>query len=136
MQSNEVRIPKADFDFSPTAQPCQYFKSSYARSLSFSSGTTKSLDIAINFGLKEVDIDLSPPSLGSPSRATLNSMMAARSLLFTDTPPPATNDGDSSGEQQFIKNIWLTAHGKPKSPLKGTAAASVQVRKSEKGAEL
>uniref|UniRef100_A0A182WCB4 Uncharacterized protein n=1 Tax=Anopheles minimus TaxID=112268 RepID=A0A182WCB4_9DIPT len=42
LQSNEVRIPKKsnDFDGSKSAGggPCQYFKSSFARSLSFSQG--------------------------------------------------------------------------------------------------
>lgn len=78
LQSNEVRIPKTatstsfklsgvfsapkakgeepggpasnppDFDL---GSPCQYFKSSFARSLSMHSHQTKSLDFGVNFGL-------------------------------------------------------------------------------------
>uniref|UniRef100_A0A182NIG8 Uncharacterized protein n=1 Tax=Anopheles dirus TaxID=7168 RepID=A0A182NIG8_9DIPT len=41
LQSNEVRIPKKSNEFDVTGSsvaPCQYFKSSFARSLSFSQG--------------------------------------------------------------------------------------------------
>lgn len=91
MQSNEVRIPKGEFDFSPTAQPCQYFKSSFAKSLSFCSTQTKSLDLEINFNLQEFDnvteIKVtSPPSLDFQTRSTskgaAGAIKAARSLLF------------------------------------------------------
>lgn len=67
LQSKEVRIPKLDFDLTTTAAPCQYFyKSSFARSLSYSNNNnnkttnnhngyhhnqTKSLDFGINYGL-------------------------------------------------------------------------------------
>ncbi|XP_058120131.1 sericin 1 [Anopheles ziemanni] len=66
LQSNEVRIPKksTEFDLSAPAAPSQYFKSSFARSLSFSQGPggpgggpygsaeqhfTRSLDFDVNF---------------------------------------------------------------------------------------
>ncbi|KFB48629.1 AGAP006374-PA-like protein [Anopheles sinensis] len=67
LQSNEVRIPKKSTEFDLTASPAapsQYFKSSFARSLSFSQGPggpgggpygsaeqhfTRSLDFDVNF---------------------------------------------------------------------------------------
>lgn len=104
MQSNEVRIPKnPDFDLSPTAPPCQYFKSSFARSLSLTTSGTKSLDIDINFGLSPFDLMVdqvnddvsvvnnnkkykmnneSPRSLAM-SCGSMGALKAARSLLFT-----------------------------------------------------
>lgn len=52
LQSNEIRVPKPEFEYN-SQEPCQYFKSAFARSLSFSNNKTKSLDIGINFGLKK-----------------------------------------------------------------------------------
>ncbi|XP_029725808.2 lateral signaling target protein 2 homolog [Aedes albopictus] len=72
LQSNEVRIPKkTEFDVSSSAAPSQYFKSSFARSLSFSQSGgspygagggggsdqhhfTRSLDFEVNFGLATI----------------------------------------------------------------------------------
>lgn len=67
LQSNEVRIPKkTGFDVSSSAAPCQYFKSSFARSLSFNQNGgspyggagqhhfTRSLDFEVNFGLATI----------------------------------------------------------------------------------
>lgn len=52
LQSNEIRVPKPEFEYN-SQEPCQYFKSAFARSLSFSNNKTKSLDIGINFGLNK-----------------------------------------------------------------------------------
>lgn len=120
MQSNEVRIPKnPDFDLSPTAPPCQYFKSSFARSLSLTTSGTKSLDIDINFGLSPFDISSvndqdddvtviinnnnkkyktnneSPRSLAM-SCGSMGAINAARSLLFTH---------DSTGHENINNNL-------------------------------
>lgn len=51
LQSNEIHIPKPEFDLTSSAAPCEYFKSSFARSLSFTNTKAKSLDFSINFGL-------------------------------------------------------------------------------------
>ncbi|XP_063700296.1 serine-rich adhesin for platelets [Culicoides brevitarsis] len=113
MQSNEVRIPKnADFDLSPSAPPCQYFKSSFARSLSLTSSGTKSLELDINFGLspfemspidkditviennnnnKKYKLNESPRSL---SGGSMGAIKAARSLLFSGEPDKNSNVGD------------------------------------------
>lgn len=53
-QSKEIRIPKPEFDLT-SSSPCQYFKSSFARSLSFSSNKTKSLDFGINYGNSNIN---------------------------------------------------------------------------------
>lgn len=110
MQSNEVRIPKGEFDFSPTAQPCQYFKSSFAKSLTFCSNQTKSLDLEINFNLHEFDnvteIKVtSPPSLDfqtQTSKGIAGAIKAARSLLFPldnrNTNSEPTKNGDATDE--------------------------------------
>lgn len=77
LQSNEVRIPKkTGFDVSSSAAPCQYFKSSFARSLSFNQNGgspyggagqhnhfTRSLDFEVNFGLATIPDQ--PSSVGS-----------------------------------------------------------------------
>lgn len=50
LQSNEIRIPKPEFDLkSSIGDSCHYFKSSFARSLSFAGNNqTKSLDLGMN----------------------------------------------------------------------------------------
>lgn len=104
MQSNEVRIPKGEFDFSPHAQPCQYFKSSFAKSLTFCTNQTKSLDLEMNFKLHEFDDSteikiISPPSLDfMTSRGTAGAINAARSLLFPlDNSPDKACNGSGGG---------------------------------------
>lgn len=127
MQSNEVRIPKnnADFDFSPTAPPCQYFKSSFARSLSLTTSGTKSLEIDINFGLTPFDISSSSSSFDTDSTkidhesprsltmscGSMGAIKAARSLLFNDSAKKTENNNNH--EQQQVpaddhknSNVW------------------------------
>lgn len=54
LQSSEVRIPKVEpnggggFEFS-TLAPCPYFQSSFARSLSFNTNQSQSLDFELSF---------------------------------------------------------------------------------------
>lgn len=137
MQSNEIRIPKnhGDFDFSPTAQPCQYFKSSYARSLSLTIGTeqTKSLEIGLNFGLSTFENDLGAKILDSstPTKSgfafkhdkqpkslsfgSMGALHAARSLLYTEDNKNSTNktimadeaqDANVTLTEQINANVW------------------------------
>lgn len=50
LQSSEVRLPKIDsnFEFS-SVTPCAYFQSSFARSLSFNTNQSQSLDFELSF---------------------------------------------------------------------------------------
>lgn len=65
LQSSEVRLPRNDsFEFSannksnvsPIKSPgCQYFKSSFARSLSFNTNQSQSLDFELSFRISKCD---------------------------------------------------------------------------------
>lgn len=74
LQSKEIHIPKPDFDLSNSAAPCQYFKSSFARSLSFSSNKAKSLDFCVNYGMTKA-ITNGPVSINEESPSTINDLM-------------------------------------------------------------
>lgn len=95
MQSSEVRIPKIDssFEFS-TVTPCQYFQSSFARSLSFNTNQSQSLDFELSFRIggkgcpattkttnDEEDEDQVPPPL--PSTAPPSIIYDKPSPIFT-----------------------------------------------------
>ena len=104
LQSNEVRIPKPEFDLNSSSQ-CQYFKSSFARSLSFSCSQTKSLDFGLNTSLsrkfsreaptinEEVTIS---PQLPSSSASSFSSS------AFENT---ITNDAGSAVPKN-LRNLW------------------------------
>lgn len=66
LENNEVRLPKNDsFEFSPNNKTnvspikspasCQYFKSSFARSLSFNTNQSQSLDFELSFRISKCD---------------------------------------------------------------------------------
>lgn len=76
LQSKEIHIPKPDFDLTNSAAPCQYFKSSFARSLSFSSNKAKSLDFCINFGIAKGNHG--PSSISEESPSTINEMIIGK----------------------------------------------------------
>lgn len=115
MQSNEVRIPKGEFDFSPTAQPCQYFKSSFAKSLSFCNNQTKSLDLEINFNRADFKVN-SPPSLNfqtQASKGTAGAIKAARSLLFPldNNQSKQTHSCASVGAVDNLNSVYEDVNG-------------------------
>lgn len=84
LQSNEIRVPKPEFEYD-SQEPCQYFKSAFARSLSFSNNKTKSLDIGINFGL---------------NKNSENGTITEDALFDVNSP----QDDDVTPEN--IKNVW------------------------------
>ncbi|KAL9699764.1 hypothetical protein quinque_003205 [Culex quinquefasciatus] len=138
LQSNEVRIPKkssgTEFDVSATAAPCQYFKSSFARSLSFSQGGqgqyggdqnhfTRSLDFEVNYGLSTIPDGggggssqttpsaspvFDPPELGHGGRTTkvTNGISAANGGVVKTL----WNYGKGSGTTRKLANSLLLLH--------------------------
>lgn len=80
LQSSEVRLPRNDsFEFSannknnvsPIKSPgCQYFKSSFARSLSFNTNQSQSLDFELSFRISKCDTS-SPSEELDTSQSTL-----------------------------------------------------------------
>ncbi|XP_058464745.1 uncharacterized protein LOC131438628 [Malaya genurostris] len=117
LQSNEVRIPKkTGFDVSSSAAPCQYFKSSFARSLSFSqggggSGTaqyaaagehfTRSLDFEVNFGLSTI------PDMGSSQASTPSASPVYDPDREDDKAKLANGIANSNGG--VVKTLWSYA---------------------------
>ncbi|EDS45685.1 conserved hypothetical protein [Culex quinquefasciatus] len=125
LQSNEVRIPKkssgTEFDVSATAAPCQYFKSSFARSLSFSQGGqgqyggdqnhfTRSLDFEVNYGLSTI-----PDGGGGGSSQTTPSaspVFDPPELGHGGRTTKVTN-GISAANGGVVKTLWNYGKGSP-----------------------
>ncbi|XP_058837301.1 serine-rich adhesin for platelets-like [Topomyia yanbarensis] len=124
LQSNEVRIPKkTGFDVSSSAAPCQYFKSSFARSLSFSQGGgggggpygtaeqhfTRSLDFEVNFGLSTIPDQ--PPDMGSSQTTTPSASPVydpERDLVREDGKTKLAN-GIATSNGGVVKTLWSYA---------------------------
>ena len=133
LQSNEVRIPKkssaatvaatAEFDVSSTAAPCQYFKSSFARSLSFSQGGqghyggggdnhfTRSLDFEVNYGLSTIP-DGGGGGGGGSSQTTPSASPVfdpEREMLVGEK--TKVINGISTANGGVVKTLWNYAKG-------------------------
>ncbi|XP_055703019.1 uncharacterized protein LOC129801744 isoform X2 [Phlebotomus papatasi] len=99
LQSNEVRIPKTEFDLKSGIQ-CQYFQSSFARSLILNqTNYTRSLDIPLNFGGTSHAKDSTDKEI---------------SKLSDELSPEETNhDNGSSSSVEVtpldVKNLWLNS---------------------------
>lgn len=130
LQSNEVRIPKkTEFDLSSSAAPCQYFKSSFARSLSFSQQGgcgpygaadqhfTRSLDFEVNVGMSTVPPDQSAGGGSTGSSQTTPSaspvydpdrdgLANANTKLVNGIP---TSNGTGAGG--VVKTLWNYSKG-------------------------
>ncbi|XP_055533454.1 uncharacterized protein LOC129723323 [Wyeomyia smithii] len=121
LQSKEVRIPKkTEFDVSSTAAPCQYFKSSFARSLSFSQAGeagpygaaeqhfTRSLDFEVNFGLSTI-----PDHSGTGSSQTTPSASPVfetdRNLVRVDSEKIKLTNGIDTSNGGVVKTLWSYA---------------------------
>ncbi|XP_053675001.1 uncharacterized protein LOC128725292 [Anopheles nili] len=117
LQSNEVRIPKkrSEFDVTSSAAPCHYFKSSFARSLSFSQGPggggsgghggrgpyggadqhfTRSLDFDVNFD----PITGNDDGAGDPVNGQANSTHPMMMMMMMGTPSAASPVYEEEGE--------------------------------------
>ncbi|KAL1376116.1 hypothetical protein pipiens_017076, partial [Culex pipiens pipiens] len=121
LQSNEVRIPKkssgTEFDVSATAAPCQYFKSSFARSLSFSQGGqgqyggdqnhfTRSLDFEVNYGLSTI------PDGGGSSQTTPSASPVFEPPELGGRTTKVSN-GISAANGGVVKTLWNYGKGSP-----------------------
>lgn len=120
LQSNEIHIPKPEFDLTATAAPCQYFKSSFARSLSFNTNKTKSLEFGINFGLPQRNFEQSSiAEETSPAPPTFSSMIydncSGQNLVGAHTvrTTPVTANLVSNATKN---NIWTSFNGTTTSP--------------------
>lgn len=82
IENTEVRLPRNDsFEFSPNNKinvspikspaSCQYFKSSFARSLSFNTNQSQSLDFELSFRISKCDTSASPSEDMDPSQSTM-----------------------------------------------------------------
>lgn len=114
-----------DFDFN---SPCQYFKSSFARSLSMNAGSnqTKSLDFGINFGLSRTS-----PIREEPQTPVVNGNGSTFRGDKTPSPPlsynhsPSLTNGspnihhsnsssvntvNNSNNNNSARNVWSTSH--------------------------
>lgn len=119
LQSNEVRIPKkTEFDVSSSAAPSQYFKSSFARSLSFNQGGpgaggsggpfgpagyhfTRSLDFEVNVGLSPIADHISPNStLITPSASPVFDPQEEQDLV------KHVNGGIATSNGGIVKMLW------------------------------
>uniref|UniRef100_A0A8D8H102 (northern house mosquito) hypothetical protein n=1 Tax=Culex pipiens TaxID=7175 RepID=A0A8D8H102_CULPI len=140
LQSNEVRIPKkssgTEFDVSATAAPCQYFKSSFARSLSFSQGGqgqyggdqnhfTRSLDFEVNYGLSTI------PDGGGSSQTTPSASPVFEPPELGGRTTKVSN-GISTANGGVVKTLWNYGKGSPSksaspggTPSKLTSGAAV-----------
>lgn len=150
LQSNEVRIPKkTEFDVSSSAAPCQYFKSSFARSLSFSQSGggggqygaanhhfTRSLDFEVNFGLSTIP---DQPGLSSSQTTTPSASPVydpERDLMDSNKIKLANGIAVSNGG--VVKTLWNYAKGPdskstslggtPSKMASGAAAASAAAK--------
>ncbi|XP_021696854.1 flocculation protein FLO11 [Aedes aegypti] len=124
LQSNEVRIPKkTEFDVSSSAAPSQYFKSSFARSLSFSQSGgspygaggsdqhhfTRSLDFEVNFGLATIP--------DQPSSAVSSSQTTPSASPVYDPERDGTNartklvNGIATSNGGVVKTLWNYSKG-------------------------
>uniref|UniRef100_A0A1L8DBH6 Uncharacterized protein n=1 Tax=Nyssomyia neivai TaxID=330878 RepID=A0A1L8DBH6_9DIPT len=94
LQSNEVRIPKAEFDLKTGIQ-CQYFQSSFARSLMLNqSNCTRSLDIPLNF------LEIPPgkvPEKKAPNEFNMDENLSPQSGDSNDLTP------------MEVKDLWLNS---------------------------
>lgn len=169
LQSNEVRIPKAapsitssnpfikqrsetgppslsssvnppDFDL---GSPCQYFKSSFARSLSMHSNQTKSLDFGINFGLSR-SATIREETTPAPCSFGMEKIAGDYSI---DTPPPlplsqpptlngSPNHLNQQQQQQHhsginSRNVWSSSF-KQNSPRRSYDSAEIEVLRLRK----
>lgn len=118
-ESNEVRLPKNDsFEFSqnnknnvsPIKSPasCQYFKSSFARSLSFNTNQSQSLDFELSFRISKCDT--SSDDMDSSSQSTLLSpMLPATPKPFSTIP-----------KRKYTSNNRLQVNINPNHPLQLT----------------
>lgn len=99
LQSNEVRIPKTEFDLKSGIQ-CQYFQSSFARSLILNqTNYTRSLDITFNFG--------------GTSHAKDTTEKEKSKLSDELSPEEPNHDSGSNSSVEVtpldVKNIWLNS---------------------------
>ncbi|XP_052860975.1 uncharacterized protein LOC128268023 [Anopheles cruzii] len=152
LQSNEVRIPKKATEFnlrgSAAAPPCQYFKSSFARSLSFSQGPggggghghgggpygsaeqhfTRSLDFDVNYD---------PHPLGGG--------VGSRQMTPSSASPVYEEDADDCHDQLslsglngsiaasnggIVKTLWNYAKGQDIKPINGSPVKNAMGFKS------
>ena len=133
LQSSEVRIPKIDknFEFS-TLNPCPYFQSSFARSLSCNTNQSQSLDFELSFrignGINRLNQLTSPilEDMTSPSPSPpppLPKSSPPSSELTTAQPPSNEDDNDTL----FLASTSSTPKRRYKS---NNANRTNQVRKS------
>lgn len=128
LQSNEVRIPKkssgAGFDVSSTAAPCQYFKSSFARSLSFSQGGhhgggagdnhfTRSLDFEVNYGGGLSTIPDGTAGGGSSQTTPSASPVFDPDRELLNGEKTKLANGISTANGGVVKTLWNYAKGSP-----------------------
>ncbi|XP_058066975.1 uncharacterized protein LOC131216485 [Anopheles bellator] len=140
LQSNEVRIPKkaTEFNLRGSAAPCQYFKSSFARSLSFSQGPgggggpygsaeqhfTRSLDFDVNYD---------PHPLGGGSASRQMTPSSASPVYEEDADlGSGTEDGHdqlslsalngsiAASNGGIVKTLWNYAKGQDVKPINGS----------------
>ncbi|XP_059612899.1 uncharacterized protein LOC132259336 [Phlebotomus argentipes] len=115
LQSNEVRIPKPEFDLKSGIQ-CQYFQSSFARSLMLNqSNFTRSLDIPLNF-------DDHPPA-----------KEVAKVAAKEEKSPGDEVQSPDSGEEvtpMEIKDFWLNSQRiSPRKTQDSTECEVLRLRK-------
>lgn len=96
--------PSPEFDFNA---PCQYFKSSFARSLSMNTGSqTKSLDFGINFGLPRSSPIKEEPS---PAGGGFGDENSADLGGAPPPPPPRTHPPTVPANGSNCRSVWSTA---------------------------
>ncbi|XP_065076864.1 uncharacterized protein LOC135700317 [Ochlerotatus camptorhynchus] len=125
LQSNEVRIPKkTGFDVSSSAAPCQYFKSSFARSLSFNQNGgspyggagqhhfTRSLDFEVNFGLATIPDQ--PSSVGSGGGGSSQTTPSASPVYDPEREGNVKTklvNGIATSNGGVVKTLWNYSKG-------------------------
>uniref|UniRef100_A0A1B0CGT1 Putative lateral signaling target protein 2 n=1 Tax=Lutzomyia longipalpis TaxID=7200 RepID=A0A1B0CGT1_LUTLO len=119
LQSNEVRIPKPEFDVKSGIQ-CQYFQSSFARSLMLNqSNCTRSLDIPLNF-------EDSSPMLEKSSEKIEKS---ANEFNVEENLSPQSGDSNDLTPMD-VKDLWLNSQCL--SPRKSPDSAECEVLRLRK----
>lgn len=116
LENDEVRLPRNDsFEFSPNNKTnvspmkspasCQYFKSSFARSLSFNTNQSQSLDFELSFRISKCDT-ASPSEDIDSSPSVLSTVLPATPKPFSTIPKRKYTSNNRFQVNKYLFNLF------------------------------